>query len=165
MKKPARIRIAEINDYATCLPLFETLYHGDIGSDFRETFEDYINRGDGLILLAECPNKAIGVLVGSYHLDIDWEGRIAKVDALIVHEAHRKKGIGKKLLRHFIKLSKAEKCKAVKSRINRGNTIAQKFHKSLGFTEAKTYEYFLDLETATENSRALSLKTLSLYYI
>ncbi|NIO37383.1 GNAT family N-acetyltransferase [Candidatus Bathyarchaeota archaeon] len=157
MKKPARIRIAEINDYTSCLPLFETLYHGDIGPDFRQAFEDYVNREEGLILLAECPNKVIGVLVGSYHLDIDWEGKTAKVDALVVHEAHRKKGIGKKLLRHFITVSRGEHCKAVKSRINRGNIIAQELHRSLGFTEAKTCEYFLDFETTSENQAGATI--------
>jgi len=150
-KRSTIIRTAKTNDYSDGLPLFETLYHGDIGPDFKQTFENFVNSEDGVIMLAERSNKVIGILVGSYHLDIDWEGRIAKIDALIVDEAYRKKGIGKKLAQRFITMAKRKQCKAVKSRVNRENVVAQKFHESLGFTEANTYEYFLDFEKAEEN--------------
>lgn len=33
------IRNAEIGDYSRCLPLLTLLYHGDIGTDFKKTFE------------------------------------------------------------------------------------------------------------------------------
>lgn len=148
------IRTAKTNDYADCLPLFETLYHGDIGPNFKQTFENFVNNDNGSVLLAEQFNKVIGVLVGSYHLDIDWEGYTAKVDALIVDKTFRKQGIGKRLMCHFITTAKGKKCRAVKSRINRKNVAAQKFHRSLGFTEAETYEYFLDFEETEENQEA-----------
>jgi len=79
-------------------------------------------------------------------LDIDWEGRIARIDALIVDEACRKRGIGSKLVSQFIALAERKNCRAVKSRINRKNVVAQRFHESLGFTKANTYEYFLDFQ-------------------
>ena len=139
-----KIRTGEIDDYSSCLPLFTVLYHGDLGPDFRQTFEDYVR--EGVVLLAENSGKVKGILVGSYHLDIDWEGKTAKIDAIIVYEANRKKGIGAKLVQRFISLSRREQCKAVKSRVNVENIVAQKFHKSLGFTKANTYEYFLDFQ-------------------
>lgn len=145
-KQLATIRMAQTSDYSNCLPLFRTLYHGDIGPDFKQTFENFVNSEDGVIMMAERSSKVIGVLVGSYHLDIDWEGRVAKIDALIVEEAYRKEGIGKKLVQRFITMARRKQCKAIKSRINRKNVVAQEFHKSLGFTEADTYEYFLDFE-------------------
>jgi len=88
----------------------------------------------------------MGVLAGSYHLDIDWEGRTAKIDAIIVNGAYRRKGIGRALAKQFIVMTKRKNCKAVKSRINTKNVIAQKFHEVLRFTKADTYEYFLDLQ-------------------
>lgn len=145
-KQLVTIRMAQTSDYSKCLPLFRTLYHGDIGPDFKQTFEDFVNSEDGVIMLAERSSKVIGVLVGSHHLDIDWEGRITKIDALIVEEAYRKEGIGKKLVQHLVTIARRKQCKAIKSRINRKNIVAQEFHKSLGFTEADTYEYFLDFE-------------------
>lgn len=139
-----KIRTGEMDDYSCCLPLFTRLYHGDIGSDFRQTFEDYVR--EGIVLLAENSGKLVGLLVGSHHLDIDWEGKTAKIDAIIVYQANQKKGIGTKLVKHFISLSRREQCKAVKSRVNTENIVAQKFHESLGFTKANTYEYFLDFQ-------------------
>ena len=151
-KQLAAIRMAQMSDYSTCLPLFRTLYHGDIGPDFKQTFENFVNSEDGVIMLAEQSSKVIGILVGSYHLDIDWEGRIAKIDALIVEEAYRKKGIGKKLVQRLITMARRKKCKAIKSRINRKNVVAQRFHNSLGFAEAETHEYFLDFEQNAEEN-------------
>jgi len=150
-KQSVTFRMAETSDYRVCLPLFEALYHGDIGPRFKQTFESFVSNEGSLVLLAEYSNKVIGVLVGSYHLDIDGEGNIAKVDALIVDQKLRKKGIGRKLMCHFITMARRKKCKAIKSRINRKNIVAQKFHESLRFTEANTFEYFLDFENAEED--------------
>ena len=61
-------------------------------------------------------------------------------------EDNRRKGIGKKLPEYFITKAEKDNCKAVKSRVNLSNLIAQKFHTSLGFAEADTYEYFKDLK-------------------
>ena len=135
-----------MDDYSACLPLFSLLYHGDIGANFKHAFVSFIRNDDGVVLLAEDSYKVVGILVGSYHLDIDWEGRIARIDALIVDEACRKRGIGSKLVSQFIALAERKNCRAVKSRINRKNVVAQRFHESLGFTKANTYEYFLDFQ-------------------
>ena len=145
-KSSASIRKAGVSDCHVGLPLFEKLYHGDIGPDFEQTFGDYVRSEDGVVLFAKLAGKMIGILVGSYHLDIDWEGKTAKIDAIIVDENHRKMGVGRKLVQHFIAMTRRNGCKAVKSRINRENAVAQKFHRSLGFEEAETYEYFLDFE-------------------
>jgi ribosomal protein S18 acetylase RimI-like enzyme len=148
MKNPekaqfTKIREAKVDDYLVCLPLLTALYHGDIGSDFRRTFEDFVESEHGIVLIAE-NTKVLGVLVGGYHLDIDWEGKTAKIDAIIVDETSRKRGIGTELVRHFIADAKRKNCEAVKSRVNTENFAAQEFHRTLGFTKARTYEYFLD---------------------
>jgi len=122
------------------------LYHGDVGADFQQTFEAFIRNDEGVVLLVEEADRVLGVLAGSYHLDLDWEGRTAKIDAIIVNEDSRRKGLGRALAKHFIATTKRKNCKAVKSRINTKNEIAQQFLDALGFTKADTYEYFLDLQ-------------------
>jgi ribosomal protein S18 acetylase RimI-like enzyme len=139
------IRTAEVGDYPICLPLFTLLYHGDIGPNFRRTFEEYVTKEEGVILLAEQQHNLVGILVGSYHLDIDWEGRTARIDALIVDEAYRMRGIAKKLTQHYLALAAKKKCRVVKSRVNMKNVIARKFHENLGFSKTNTYEYIKDL--------------------
>jgi ribosomal protein S18 acetylase RimI-like enzyme len=70
----------------------------------------------------------------------------ARIDALIVDEAHRMKGIAKTLTQHYIALAKKKGCRAVKSRVNVNNLAAQKFHECLGFSKANTCEYILDFK-------------------
>ncbi len=103
------IRIAETKEYSKCLPLFNLLYHGDVGPDFRHIFEDYAAKEEGIILLAESSYGLVGILVGSYHLDIDREGRTSRIDAIIVEEAKRKKGDWHKANTLFHQNSEKEK--------------------------------------------------------
>jgi ribosomal protein S18 acetylase RimI-like enzyme len=144
MAQPVTIRAATVNDYSRCLPLFDSFYHGDLGADFKRCFEDYVSTG--LILVAEQSRRLVGVLVGSFRLDIDWEGRTATLDALVVDETHRKGKVGTSLVRRFVSAAQRRRCKAIKSRVNKTNTQAQSFHESLGFTRLATYEYAMDLE-------------------
>ena len=139
------IRNATVEDYSLCFPLLTSLYHGDIGTDFRKTFETYVTGDSSLVLLAQSRGDLAGILIGSYQMDIDWEGKTARIDAIIVNEKHRRTGIGKQLAHHFFTLAKGRRCKAVKSRVNINNRTAQKFHESLGFLRADTYEYDLEL--------------------
>ena len=125
--------------------LWFLLYHGDIGPNFKRSFKEYVTKEEGVILLAEQKHTLVGILVGSYHLDIDWEGRTARIDALIVDEAHRMRGIARKLTQHFLAMAKKKECRAVKSRVNVKNVNARKFHESLGFSRANTHEYIKDL--------------------
>jgi ribosomal protein S18 acetylase RimI-like enzyme len=139
------IRNAEVGDYSRCLSLLTLLYHGDIGTDFKKTFASFVRDDDSMVLLAESARGVVGVLIGSCQMDIDWEGRTARIDAIVVGEKHRRRGIGGQLAKGFIKLAQGRGCKAVKSRVNRKNGGAQRFHESLGFERADTYEYSLDL--------------------
>ena len=138
------IRNATVGDISLCFPLLTSLYHGDIGSDFRKTFESYVTGDSSVVLLALSQNQLVGILIGSIQLDIDWEGKTARIDAIIVNEKHRRTGIGKQLANRFFTLAKERRCKAVKSRINMNNRTAIEFHKSLGFARADTYEYYLE---------------------
>jgi len=140
-----RIRAARADDYFACLPLLTSLYHGDIGTNFKQTFESFVLEKDSTVVLAEHPNKVIGILIGSCYLDVDWEGKVAKIDALIIDEAFRRMGIGRRLFECFVSWARERRCKAIRSRVNKKNKTAQSFHQNLGFTRAQTYEYILEL--------------------
>ena len=144
-KSEVSIRKAELGDYYACLPLLAQLYHDDIGPDFKNVFERYVTGDDNLVLVAESKQEVVGVLIGSCHIDVDWEGRAAKVDAIVVSEKHRRTGVGKLLIDSFVTLERKHGCKAVRSRVNGENIHAQRFHERLGFSRADTYEYLLEL--------------------
>jgi len=144
--KPTKIRTAKLDDYSSCIPLLTILYHGDIGPNFKQTFESFVKNKDCTVLLAEHSNKVIGILIGSCHINIDFEGKTAKIDALIVDEAFRRKRIGRSLLFRFVTWARKRHCKALKSRVNMKNKTAQSFHENLGFTKTKTCEYILELQ-------------------
>jgi ribosomal protein S18 acetylase RimI-like enzyme len=144
--KPTTIREAKPEDYHTCLPLLTSLYHGDIGPDFKSSFEDYANSENSVVLVSERSGNVNGVLMGSYCSDIDWEGKTARIDAIVVDDKYRKTGIGRELVNRFIKLSEKKNCRAIKSRVNIRNENAQTFHERLGFNKADTYEYILEFE-------------------
>ena len=138
------IRKATLRDCPRCFPLLNSLYHGDIGTGFRKALESYVVGDRSVVLLAQSQRKPVGILIGSFQNDIDWEGETARIDAIIVNEKHRRTGIGKKLAQRFLALAKKRRCKAVKSRVNIRNRTAQEFHESLGFGKADTYEYILE---------------------
>ena len=144
-----RVRKAEIGDYSRCLPLLTLLYHGDIGTDFKKTFESFITGDNSMVLLAQSRRGVVGILIGSCQMDVDWEGKTARIDAIVVSEKHRRTGVGKQLVNRFIAVARRQRCKAVKSRVNRKNEEAQRFHESLGFARADTYEYVLDFPIKT----------------
>jgi len=140
------IRTATSTDYSACLPLLASLYHDDIGPCFKEAFQNLATNKNSIVLLAEDSSKAIGILIGSFHLDIDWEANIGRVQAIFTAQNHRRRGIAGRLLDHFIEVSKKKKCRAIGSRVNKRNKDAQSFHESRGFWKADTYEYILDLQ-------------------
>lgn len=139
------IRQAIPEDWGKILPLFEQLYHGDIGPDLRKIFAILARSKESSVLIAEQNEKPVGVLVGSYHLDIDWEGKIAKLQAIIIDEKHRNRGVGKKLLSHFLTQTKENNCRAITLRVNQKNRGARLFYEKLNFSKAETDEYILEL--------------------
>jgi GNAT superfamily N-acetyltransferase len=139
------VRNATPDDFERCFALLEKLYHGDIGCSFKEVFNRFARGKGSCVIVAEQHGKTLGVLIGSYHLDIDWESKVAKIQALIVEEKHRRKGIGRRLVEHFRQKAKQNGCCVIRSRVNRKNKNACLFHEKLGFWKAETYEYILEL--------------------
>jgi ribosomal protein S18 acetylase RimI-like enzyme len=144
-KNNLTIRHATAKDWDKILPLFEQLYHGDIGPDLRKVFVHFTRDKESLVLIAEQNKKPVGTLVSNYYTDIDWEGKTAKLQAIIVDKKHRNKKIGKKLLQNLLTEAKKHNCKAITSRVNRKNKTARLFHEKLNFEKTQTNEYILQL--------------------
>jgi ribosomal protein S18 acetylase RimI-like enzyme len=146
MQGKLRIRRATPNDWQGILPLFEQLYHGDIGPDLRNVFTTLATSRESCIFVAEQNRKLVGAIVGSLYLDIDWEGKIAKLQAIIVDEHERRNGIGRRLYQHFLTYAKRHRARAVTARVNRRNTEALAFYEKLAFTKAETIEHITEIK-------------------
>jgi len=94
-----KLRSGTRNDIERLMPLFRDLYRGDIGKHFVEILGEYIESENHVTIVAEDGSNILGVLVGSYRLDMDYECRAGFVDAIVVDKQFRR--IGKKLLQHF----------------------------------------------------------------
>jgi ribosomal protein S18 acetylase RimI-like enzyme len=145
MQKQLTIRKATPKDWNKILPLFKQLYHDDIGPNLKNTFTKLTKNNENITLIAEQNQKLLGALIANYYMDLDWEGKTAKLQAIIVDQKHRNKGIGKKLLQHLLTQAKQNNCRAITARVNRKNKIARLFYEKLDFEEARTNEYTLEL--------------------
>lgn len=146
MQKVAlKIRQATSHNWEKILPLFTQLYHGDIGLNLQKTFTHLSKSKQTCALVAEQDEKLVGSVIGNYYIDLDWEGKTAKLQAIIVDEKHRNRRIGKKLFQHFLIQAKENNCRAISARVNRKNRKASNFYETLNFEEAKTNEDILEL--------------------
>jgi len=100
---------------------------------------------ESITLIAEQNQKFLGALLANYYLDLDWEGKPAKLQAIIVDKKHQNQGIGRKLIQQFLTQAKENNCQAVTARVNRKNKKANNFYKKQNFEESETNEYILEL--------------------
>jgi ribosomal protein S18 acetylase RimI-like enzyme len=83
---------------------------------------------DDLILIAEIEGELIGACMAGY------DGHRGWLYAVAVDPAHRRKGIGEKLVKHAIQALKELGCIKVNLQIRSTNTEIAAFYKSLGFS-------------------------------
>jgi ribosomal protein S18 acetylase RimI-like enzyme len=146
MQEKLKIRHATPSDWERTLPLFEQLYHGDIGPDLRNVFTTLATSKENCIFVAQQDEKLVGALVGSFYLDIDWEGKIAKLQAIVVDEPCRRHEVGGILLQHFLNHAKKHHARVITARVNRRSREALLFYKKLAFTKTETTECILELK-------------------
>ena len=118
------IRPAECPDSEAIISLLRVLYKNDVGPEFSGLVQEYLDSPSHLVLLA-MRDRPIGVLIGSYRLDIDYECRAGLVDAIVVEESVRNHGIGRNLVRAFTRWARG-----------RGCTMLQVVNPNEGFFEA-----------------------------
>jgi GNAT superfamily N-acetyltransferase len=105
-----RLRPANQDDADDVIRLLHDLYRGDLGPGFSGILHEYFCRENHLVLIAASAGRPVGVLVGSYRLDMDYECRAGFIDAVVVHEDFRGKGIGRRLLTEFARWAAARGC-------------------------------------------------------
>ena len=125
-----KLRIATRDDVGDMMPLFLDLYKRDIGAHFSDVLEEYIGSDSHLVAVAIADARIVGLLIGSYRLDIDYECRAGFIDAIVVDEAYRMQGTGKRLVRNFAEWAKTKGCTVLQVLNARGE-----FFENIGFKE------------------------------
>jgi len=123
------IRPARPDDWESIIRLLRILYKGDVGGGLIALVQEYLNSPSHLVLLA-MRERLIGVLIGSYRLDIDYECRAGLVDAIVVEESVRNQGIGRNLIGEFTRWARGRGC-AMLQVVNPN----EGFFEALGFKE------------------------------
>jgi len=123
MMKGVTIRSADRADLEPIISLLRVLYKNDVGQELSGLVQEYLDSPSHLVLLA-MRDRPIGVLIGSYRLDIDYECRAGLVDAIVVEESVRNQGIGRSLVRAFTRWAR-----------DRGCTMLQVVNPNEGFFE------------------------------
>jgi len=95
-------------------------------------------------IVIEHEKKAIGFGALSVFLTPTY-GYKGKIEDIIIHEKHRGKGLGKKLMQKLLKIAKDNKIKNIHLTSNPKRIPARKLYESLGFKQKDTGIFVLDI--------------------
>jgi ribosomal protein S18 acetylase RimI-like enzyme len=90
------------------------------------------------VLVAETDNSIVGIALFYYGYS-SWKGSMLYLDDLVVKEAYRKQGIGKKLLDELISIAKEERINQMRWHVLDWNEKAINFYKKYPVTFDKTW--------------------------
>lgn len=114
--------------------------------DLQRMFHESLKDPKQEYIVARYEKKIVGFVSLTIRNSLWQEGNLGHVDELIVDEKFRNKGMGTKLLKKIIKISKEKKCKRIELDSAFHRKEAHKFYESLGF-ENRAYLFSKDLST------------------
>lgn len=106
----------------------------------KNSFKEHLNSDWGILLLAKTNNKPIGYICGSIcNYPFRHINPICEIDNMFILEGYRKQGVGKILVKEFIREATIKGAKRIRVGTIFQNTNAIKFYKSLGLGEFELY--------------------------
>ena len=140
------IRLATPDDLATITRLAAQLGYTVTENDVRRQFAVIARQADNAVYVAATPEATV---VGWIHLYIDHSllhGPLVALGGLVVDEAHRGRGTGRRLMKQAETWGRARDCAAVYLKSNAIRHAAHAFYESLGYQRVKTqYAYYKSL--------------------
>lgn len=138
------IRLASASDSEPISQLSHQLGYSVSNQEASEKLVKILTNENHCILIATMDNKAVGWLHGFYLPRLTSEP-FAEIAAMVVDEAHRDKGIGKKLVDAAKNWAKEKGINTLRVRCNIVRTDTHQFYQNLGFVEQKEQKV-LDLK-------------------
>ncbi len=89
-----------------------------------------------VLVAGDAQDKAIGMVSFSHRPQLRLNGRLARIEELVVTEAWRRRGVGRELIRHAIERARSLSVKQLELATHRGREVfVRPFYASCGFTE------------------------------
>ena len=123
-----KIRKFQKSDKDSLIKLWQTVFPDDPPHNQPSAVIEAKLDVDDLIFVAESNGAIIGACMAGY------DGHRGWLYAVAVDPAHRRKGIGEKLVKHAIQALRELGCIKVNLQIRSTNTEVAAFYKSLGFS-------------------------------
>lgn len=144
MREMLQIRKASVNDYIYVQKLMQSvqdLHHNkrsEIHKDSEIFDKEEFNQNINSIIVVEINNTVVGVV--KYLIKEKLENsytnyrKVLFIDALVVDQNYRKKGIGKILMLEMEKIAKYNNCSSVELNVWAFNENAIKFYEGMGMS-------------------------------
>lgn len=94
----------------------------------------------GAIWIARLEGRAVGYLVATYSLSLEFMGLVAEVDEFFVAAEARQHGLGQALFQAAEQELRRVGCASVSLQLSRQNETARRFYSRLGFGPRSGYE-------------------------
>jgi len=102
---------------------------------FRQAFGELLSDRSACVRVAALHGVAVGYVLGFEHLTFFANGRVAWVEELMVAEAHRRKGVGARLMSAVTEWAAGRECRMIGLATRR----AADFYSALGYEASATY--------------------------
>jgi hypothetical protein len=122
-----KIRKFQKGDKASLINLWQTVFPDDPPHNEPSSVIDAKLEVDDLIFVAESEGELIGACMAGY------DGHRGWLYAVAVDPAHRRKGVGEKIVQHTLQALKDFGCIKVNLQIRSTNTEVAAFYRALGF--------------------------------
>src|SRR4051812_2262723 len=131
------IRAARTEDADAVLHLAERFATSFTISEqsFRTNFIELLSNPSTYIAVAELQGVVVGYVLGFEHLTFFANGPVAWVEELMVHESHRRRGVGNALMEAVSNWSISRGCRMIALATRR----AAEFYTALGYESSATY--------------------------
>ncbi|UQZ82048.1 acetyltransferase [Paenibacillus konkukensis] len=135
------IRKAELSDAAHLSALSEQLDYTVTPEDMAARLGKIFNEADHAVFVMETENSVAGwVHIHGRHLLES--PAFAEIGGLVVDSAHRRKGIGEKLMRQCEQWAREKGYAAVRLRSSDQRKEAHEFYKRIGYDNVKAQQVF-----------------------
>ena len=102
---------------------------------------DYLEQQQAVVFIAKENTRVVGFIAARLSSGL-MEGRFGEIIALVISDAHRRKGIGRQLVRKAEEWV-FEREKKIRVRSNVVREEAHSFYRALGYTPSKTQHLYI----------------------